>query len=106
MLLLAHSMTGEEIARELINTLSVHYGISSDLLLAAMHDRASTNNVAMRTVKVVYPSLIDVGCFSHTLDLVGEKFTTPHLSDFLSCWVTLFSHGPRTRLLWRTRTGR
>ena len=34
MLLLAKSMTGEEIARELINTLSMHYGISSELLLA------------------------------------------------------------------------
>ena len=106
MLLLAHSMTGEEIARELINTLSVRYGISSELLLAAMHDRASTNNIAMRTVKVVYPSLIDVGCFSHTLNLVGEKFATPHLSDFLSSWVTMFSHSPKTRLLWRTQTGR
>ncbi len=105
MLSLAHSMTGEKIARELINTLSVRYGISSELLLAAMHDRASTNNVDMRTVKVVYPSLIDVSCFSHTLNLVGEKFATPHLSDFLSSWVTMFSHSPKTRLLWRTQTG-
>ena len=38
MLLLAKSMTGEEIACELINTLTMHYGISSELLLAAMHD--------------------------------------------------------------------
>ena len=29
-----------------------------------------------------------------TLDLVGEKFSTPHLSSFTVWWVSLFSHGP------------
>ena len=58
--LLQKSMCGEEIARELITTLSVNYGISSDRLMAAMHDRAATNGVAMRTVKVIYPLLLDV----------------------------------------------
>ena len=68
--LLQKSMSGEEIARKLITTLSVNYGISSDQLLAAMHDRAATNGVVMRTVKVIYPLLLAVGCFSHMLDLV------------------------------------
>ena len=67
-------MAGEEIARELINTLSAQYSISSDLLMAVMHDRAACNGVALRTLKVVFPAIVDVGCFSHTLDLVGEKF--------------------------------
>ena len=57
------SMMREEITRELINTCSVQYGIPPKLLLAAMHDRASSNNIAMRTVKVVYPFPVDVGCF-------------------------------------------
>ena len=61
--LLAKSLTGEEIARELIHVLMT-YRISSSNLLAAMRDRASTNNVALRTVAVVYPSMLDVGCFS------------------------------------------
>ena len=47
--LLAKSMTGEEIACELVNVLSVQYGISSDFLLSTMRDRASVNNVALRT---------------------------------------------------------
>ena len=38
--LLAKSMTGNEIARELISTLSTKYGIGSSCLLAAMRDRA------------------------------------------------------------------
>lgn len=48
-------MSGEEIAQELISTLSIKYGISSDRLLAAMHDGAASNGVAMRTVKIIYP---------------------------------------------------
>ena len=104
--LLQKSMCGEEIARELITTLSVNYGISSDRLMAAMHDRAATNGVAMRTVKVIYPLLLDVGCFSHMLDLVGEKFCTPHLTEFITWWVSLFSHSPKARVLRREQTSR
>ena len=61
-LTLAKSMTGEEIARELISALSVEYGVTSERLLAAMRDRASVNAVAMRTIKVVFPDMTDVGC--------------------------------------------
>ena len=47
---LAKNRTGEEVARELINILSVQYGIESKYLLAAMRDGASVNNVAMQVV--------------------------------------------------------
>ncbi len=104
--LIAQSMSGEEVAREVITALSTQYSINSSSLLAAMRDRASVNDVAIRTIKVVYPALLDVGCFSHTLDLVGGKFNTPHLSDFMTAWVSLFSHSPKARLLWREQTGR
>lgn len=104
--MLAKSMKGEEIARELISILSVTYGIGPTFLLAAMRDRASVNNVALTTLKIVYPMLVDVGCYSHTIDHVGDHFSTPTLSEFISAWVTLFSHSPKSRLLWRERTGR
>ena len=103
--LLAKSMTGEEIARELCNVISAQYGVCSNSLLAAMHDRAACNGVALRTLKVVYPLLVDVGCFSHTLDLVGSKFDTPTLSTFMVWWISLFSHSPKAMLLWKERTG-
>ena len=103
---LAKSMTGEEIARQLISVLSVEYGITSDRLLAAMRDRASVNGVAMRTINVVFPDMIDVGCYSHTIDLVGGKFKIPHLDDFIRVWVSLFAHSPRARLWWKERTGK
>ena len=44
-----------------------------------MHDRASVNGAAMRTIKVVFPSLVNIGCYSHTIDLAGEKFDVPVL---------------------------
>ena len=92
--LLVKSMSGEEIARELINVISAQYGIGSHQLIAAMHDRAACNGVALRTIKVVYSSIVDIGCFSHTLDLVGSKFVTPCFSSFMVWWVSLFSHSP------------
>ena len=105
MQMLSKSMTGEEIARELINQLSAVYGIQSEFLLAAMIDRAAVNNVAMQTLKVVYPSLFDIGCFSHTLDRVGEKFNTPALTEFMHSWLSMFSHSPKARLLWKSKAG-
>ena len=104
--MLAKSMKGEEIVRELISILSASYGIGPTFLLAAMRNEASVNNVALTTVKIVYPMLIDVGCYSHTINQVGERFSTPTLSEFVSAWLTLFSHSPKTSLLWQERTGR
>ena len=104
--LLTKSMSGEEIARELINVLSVNYSIDSSRLLACMRHRASTNSVAVRTLKIVYPRLLDVGCFSHTLDRVGEYFNIPILSEFTSAWITMFSYSPKVRLIWKEQTGR
>ena len=56
--LLSKSLTGGEIARELIHVLSSTYSICPNQLLAARQDRASVNKVAMRTVKVVYPMTV------------------------------------------------
>ena len=103
--LLAKSLPGEEIARELITVLSVGYGIKPNLLLSAMRDGASSNNVAMRTLNVVYPHVFDVACFSHTLDRVGSHFNTPVLLEFINSWISLFSHSPKVKLLWKEKTG-
>ena len=76
----------------------------SDHFVAAMHDRASVNDAAMNIVKVIYPNLLDVGCFSHTLDLVGEHFHMPTLSEFGVLWVSLFAHSPKVQMLWKDHT--
>ena len=76
-----------------------------DLVIAAMRDRASVNDVAMRTISVIYNQMMDVGCFSDTLDHVGEKMKTAILDEFTKGWISLFSHSPKSRLAWRTQTG-
>lgn len=58
--LLAKCLTGEEVARELISVLSTQFGISSNSIVAVMRDRASVNNVAMKTLKIVYPALFHI----------------------------------------------
>ena len=65
LMLLTKSMTGEEVARQIVNAVSTEMGISSDLVVSAMHDRASVNAVAMRTVKVIYQfeNFLDIGFF-------------------------------------------
>lgn len=64
------------------------------------------NGVAMRTVKIVYPSLLDVGCFSHALDRVGDHFNAPNLSEFWNSWIALFSHSAKAKMLWKEQTGK
>ena len=104
--LLEKSMTGEEIARVLVDTLSREYAVPPGYLLACMRDRASCNNVAVRFLKVMFTRMLDVGCFSHTLDLVGDKICTPHLSEFMLSWLSLFSHSVKAKILWKEQTDR
>jgi len=89
--------SGEEIARELISIFSVSFSIGSSDLLASMRDRASANNVAMQTLKIVYPSLVDVGCFSHTIDHAGERFECPTLDEFITHWIVCFHTAPSVK---------
>ena len=103
-MLLAKSLTGEEVARQLITCLSTELSIPQHLVISVMRDRASVNDVAMRTIGVLYTHMIEIGCFSHTLDDVGERMKTPILDEFTKAWISLFSHSPKTRLAWRTQT--
>ena len=99
-MLLAKSMSGEELAHQLILCLSTELGITGDRLVASIHDRASVNNVAMQTLKVVYPDVVNIDCFSHMLDLVGEKFCTLILDQFFKGWINMFFHNPKTTYLF------
>ena len=40
-----------------LHSISTNLGINLALLLAAMRDRASVNDVAIRTLKILYPNL-------------------------------------------------
>ena len=95
----------EEITHDLIQMLSVNYSISLEHLIAAMRDRASVNSLVMKTVKIVYPKIFDVGCFSHTIDPAGEHPNVPTLTDFVANWLSLFSHSFKAKFLWKEQTG-
>lgn len=53
----------------------------------------------------MYNRVFDVGCFSHTLNHVGERIITPVLNKFIKSWIRMFTHSPKTRLAWRTQIG-
>lgn len=93
---LTKTMSGEEVTRELIATLSINLGIASGHILAAMRDRCSINGAAMRTIKVMYPHVLDVECFSHMLNLTGKKFKTPQLDECIKLWISLFAPSPQS----------
>ena len=79
------SVNGEQLARLIISVLSVSLGVESGRLLAVMQDGASVNMAALRTVAIVYLSLVDVCCISHTLDLVeNNKFRVLTVSLFFT----------------------
>ena len=113
--MLNKSLSGEELARELLTAPSTEPGIGGSQLLAAMlggsqllaamHDRASVNGVAMCTVSIMYPVVMDIGCFSHTLDLVGTKFNSPTVDEFMNHWEAIFTHSCKSKLFWRAQTG-
>ena len=103
--LVTKPMNGEELAHQLLSTLSVDFSIPPSSLLAAARDGASVNNVAIRHLRILYPNLVDIGCFSHTLDHVGEKMPTPNLEKFMKSWVSLFAHSARSRNAIKATTG-
>ena len=78
--LLAKTMTGEEIAQQIIVIVSTEFGIFSNLIVAAMRDRASVNDVVMRTIKVVYNELLRCGMFLPHFESRGGTNEYTHIS--------------------------
>ena len=82
---------------------------NSDFLAAPLQFRSAVSllfhhwQMSANVVKIVYPKIMDVRCFSHTLDLVGDKFKTPLLASFCSYWISLFTHSPKFKMLWKNK---
>ena len=86
---LQKSVNGDELAMLIISILSVSLGVESGRLLAVMR-QCKCGCLAHSCYCV--PSLLDVCCISHTLDLVGDKFRVHTVSLFFTLWVSLFAH--------------
>ena len=102
---LAKSLKANELAQCLIHSLAAEYSIHPGVLLAAMKDGATVNHAALEQVKFFFPQLLDIRCFSHTIDNVGKHFEFPVLDRFSQLWVSMFSHSAAVQLAWKTRTG-
>ena len=83
-----------ELAQCLIQSFSVEYSIRPGVLLAAMKDGAAVNHAALEQVKFFFSQLLDVTCFSHTIDNVGKHFEFRVLDQFSQLWVsTVLQYG-------------
>lgn len=67
--MLAKSLSGDEVARKVIQVFQLDYQVGARALWGSMQDRASVNNVAMATVKAIFPEVFNVGCFSYTMEI-------------------------------------
>ena len=70
-----------------------------------MKDGAAVNHAALEQVTFFFPELLDITCFSHTINNVGKHFEFRVLDQFSQLWVSIFSHSAAVRLAWKTRTG-
>ena len=102
---LSKSLTGDQLAGELVEAISTALQIDRSHLTATMRDGASVNGAGIRVLKAVYPTILDVTCFAHTIDLVGTKLNLPMLDRLMQWWVQLFSKSAAANLVWKTSTG-
>ena len=56
-----------------------------------MKDGASVNRAALEQVKFYFPQLLDITCFSHTIDNLGKHFEFLVLDRFAQLRVAMFS---------------
>ena len=80
---LAKSLTGEQLAGELIDVLATQLQVPRAHVIAAMRICTSESGCALRAVKALYPKMFKVKCFSHPIDLVGSRWLS--LALVLKC---------------------
>ena len=99
------SVNAKELAQVLNQCLSVDYEVRANPLLSAMRDGASVNQAAVDRIAFIFPKMLNVVCFSRTLDNVGNHLVIPTLIEFGSLWVRMFRHSCKAKLLWKDLTG-
>ena len=102
----AKSVNAQDLAHVLNDCLSIDYQVRGNSLLATMKDGASVNQATLNHIKFVFPKMLSVVCFSHTLDNVGNHFKVPDLLSFGSLWIRPFKHSHTAKLIWQELTGR
>ena len=98
------SVNANRLAQVLNKYLSVDSGVRANSLLTAMRDGASINQAALDRMAFIFPKMLNVVCFSHTLENVGNHLVIPKLVGFGSLWIRMFRHGCKAKLLWKDVT--
>ena len=98
---LAKSLTGQQLAGEMLTVLSTQLPYPSNKFIAVKCDGSSANEAAVRFLKeIMYPDLCDIVCMSTRLINVGKRFRTPLLDLFQRSWVSLFAYSPVLHLIY------
>ena len=99
------SVNSQQLAQVLNECLTVCYGVHHKHIIAVMREGAAVNGAARHILSVLFPNVIDVICFSHTLNNTGRHFQFATLDEFGRLWVSLFSYSLRAKLAWTSLTG-
>ena len=100
------SVNADELARVLQNkALCVDFEIRANSLIAVLRDGTNVNQAALNRIQFFFSKMLNILCFSHTLDNVGSRLMSPTLQEFGHLWVRLF-HSYRAKLAWKDLTGR
>ena len=101
----AKSVNAAQLSQVLIECLLTHLQLRGQQIKAIMRDGAAVNGAAVKHLQVFMPLMMNVVCFSHTLDNVGQHFNTPVLDEFGQNWIRLFSVSHKAKLQWKEQTG-
>ena len=102
---LEKSMSGNEVGTFLMGLLLSSYAILPADIVASIRDSCATNGKAERNLSHVLPNMESMKCISHTLSHVGEHVKLPTVSKFMVHWISLMSHHPSAKRLWKERIG-
>ena len=103
---LTKPLKGNELAQRLKPCIAVNHNFGPNMVLAGMRDGAAVNSTAIKQPLFFYPNIMDVICFSHTINNVGCHFMFRVLDTFFRYWVNLFAHSYNAKLLWKERTAK
>lgn len=104
--LCSQSVNSKQLLRILNECRSVKYSIRANSLIAAMRNEASVKQAALNQIGLIFPNMLNVVCFSHTLDNIGNHGVIPTLLQFGNYCIGVFSYSNQAKLAWQDLTGR
>ncbi len=102
---LKKSLCGTEMSTELTELLN-RSGIEPSNLIGPVSDCVSSNLVARTVMSVMYKGALQMGCFAHSIDHVGEHFLLPLEHQFTEVMVGMMSRNFEAADVWQSLVGR